>query len=57
MSSFPISSAPEQVANHLREQLMLKAWVNTMLGGASLARELTTQFVCPMDSRVFCGPI
>jgi DNA-binding LacI/PurR family transcriptional regulator len=40
MSSFHISSAPEQVAKHLREQLILKVWVNTMPGGASLAREL-----------------
>jgi DNA-binding LacI/PurR family transcriptional regulator/biotin operon repressor len=40
MSSFHISSAPEQVAHHMREQLILKVWVNTMPGGESLAREL-----------------
>ena len=40
MSSLHIASAAEQVANHLREQLIRKVWVGTMPGGEGLARHL-----------------
>jgi DNA-binding GntR family transcriptional regulator len=35
----PISSAPEQVAHHLREQLMRKVWVGMIHGAPVLARQ------------------
>ena len=40
MGSFHITSASEQVVNHLREQLIDKVWVGTMPGGEGLARQL-----------------
>ena len=40
MSSFQISNASEQVANHLREQLIRNVWVETIPGGERLARHL-----------------
>ena len=40
MESLHISSASEQTAHYLREQLIRKAWVDTMPGGPELASQL-----------------
>jgi len=40
MEPLYITSAAEQTAHHLREQLIRKAWVGTMPGGPELASQL-----------------
>ena len=40
MIQLHIATAAEQVANHLREQLMRKVWVGTIPGGQILAGQL-----------------